>query len=495
VADIIKVAIADDHALFRAGVRTALGAKRDIEMIAEADNGMQLLNLLRHIEPHVILLDIQMPVMDGIVTLPEIRKLYPQIKVIILSMHNDHSMISKLMEVGANSYLTKNSASETIYQAIRTVYEQEFCFNELTNKALLSGLRLKNEESHDITKMQLTDKEIHVLRLLCNDHTTKGIANQLDISPRTVEAMRDKLKQKTGAKSTAGLVMYATKTGIIDNEYREIDDVPVKNQTRKKSPAKKKIYMFSQLQMVQMFDLSTSVLNYVNHDLRGQAHAIGRALQAVNELLEVKGPEAEKAAFNARQLLSKAIQTTSALHSITDIISKYYTRSTKDQEKVIDRLFISRPAEILKFIKSRYPDIRIDLSRGVVRKLEIVYPPRVLLAILTELIENAQKVKGDGLRIFLKWKMEANKFVCEVHDNGPGWQGVKASSAISYATLSSREEGTATGMGLRIIDKTMTDSKGHLIISTSPFLKGAKILFAFPVIDYTIKTTGTNGKA
>ena len=139
----IKVAIADDHALFRAGVKTALSVRKDIEMIAEADNGMQLLNLLKHIEPDVILLDIQMPLMDGITTLPEIRKLYPEIKVIILSMHNDHSMISKLMEVGANSYLTKNSDSETIYQAIKTCFEQEFYFNELTNKALLSGLRTK----------------------------------------------------------------------------------------------------------------------------------------------------------------------------------------------------------------------------------------------------------------------------------------------------------------------------------------------------------------
>src|ERR1700712_229438 len=143
----IKVIIADDHALFRAGVKTALSVKKDVELIAEADNGMQLLNLLKHMEPDVILLDIQMPVMDGIATLPEIRKLYPSVKVIILSMYNDHSMISKLMEIGANSYLTKNSDSETIYEAIKTCYEQEFYFNDLTNKALLSGLRNKRIEN------------------------------------------------------------------------------------------------------------------------------------------------------------------------------------------------------------------------------------------------------------------------------------------------------------------------------------------------------------
>ncbi len=211
----IKVAIADDHALFRQGVKTALSVRKDIEMIAEADNGMQLLNLLKHIEPDVILLDIQMPIMDGITTLPEIRKLYPDVKVIILSMHNDHSMISKLMEVGANSYLTKNSDSETIYQAIKTCFEQEFFFNELTNKALLSGLRTKKVD-HAPEDVQLSEKEVRILKLMCEEKTTKEIADIVDISPRTVEAIRDKLKTKTGAKSMAGLVMYAVKNGILE---------------------------------------------------------------------------------------------------------------------------------------------------------------------------------------------------------------------------------------------------------------------------------------
>jgi DNA-binding NarL/FixJ family response regulator len=212
---VIKVAIADDHALFRAGVKTSLSSKRDVELIAEADNGMQLLNLLKHIEPDVILLDIQMPIMDGIQTLPEIRKVRPDAKVIILSMHNDHSMISKLMEIGANSYLTKNSDSETIYQAIKTCYEQEFFFNELTNKALLTGLRTKRTDLASPQEVNLSDKETRVLKLMCEEKTTKEIADIVEISPRTVEAIRDKLKTKTGAKSMAGLVMYAVKNGII----------------------------------------------------------------------------------------------------------------------------------------------------------------------------------------------------------------------------------------------------------------------------------------
>ena len=214
----IKVAIADDHTLFRAGVKTALSVKKDVELIAEADNGMQLLNLLKHVEPDVILLDIQMPIMDGIQTLPKIRKLYPHVKVIILSMHNDHSMISKLMEIGANSYLTKNSDSETIYQAIKTCYEQEFFFNELTNKALLSGLRTKRNDGSGFQDAMLTEKELTVLKLMCEERTTKEIADIVEISPRTVEAIRDKLKTKTGSKSMAGLVMYAIKNKIIQQQ-------------------------------------------------------------------------------------------------------------------------------------------------------------------------------------------------------------------------------------------------------------------------------------
>jgi DNA-binding NarL/FixJ family response regulator len=213
---IIKVAIADDHALFRTGVKTSLSSRKDIQMIAEAENGMQLMNLLKHIKPDVILLDIHMPIMDGYTTLPEIKKLYPEMKVIMLSMNNDPSIITKMMEIGANSYLTKESDSETIYQAIKTCYEQEFFFNDRTNKALLNGLRMKKPQESPMQEVQLTDKEITILKLMCEEKSTKEIADIVDLSPRTVEAIRDKLKTKTGVKSMAGLVMYAVKAGIVE---------------------------------------------------------------------------------------------------------------------------------------------------------------------------------------------------------------------------------------------------------------------------------------
>ena len=213
----IKVVVTDDHAVFRTGVKTSLSHYDDIEIIGEAENGMHLLRLLRSLQPDIILLDIQMPLMDGIATLPEVKKMQPDAKVIMLTMNNDLGMISKLMEIGANSYLTKDSDRETIYEAIRTVYTKEFFFNDYTNKAMLSELRNKRAVEQPVADdADLSKKEIQVLKLMCDEKSTKEIADIVDISPRTVEAIRDRLKIKTGAKSTAGLILYAVKHGITE---------------------------------------------------------------------------------------------------------------------------------------------------------------------------------------------------------------------------------------------------------------------------------------
>lgn len=219
IQDPIKVIICDDHVLYRAGVKTALSSKTDLKIIAEADNGVHLLHLIKSLPPDVILLDIQMSIMDGIAALPEIKKICPNAKIIMLTMVDDNSMITKLMELGANSYLSKTSDSEVIYEAIKTCFEQEYYFNSLTNQALLSNLKQRNVVAPHQMAMQevhLNDKETTILRLMCEEKSTKEIADMVDLSPRTVEAIRDKLKVKTGSKSTAGLIMYAVKHKIIE---------------------------------------------------------------------------------------------------------------------------------------------------------------------------------------------------------------------------------------------------------------------------------------
>jgi len=219
--DVINVMIVDDHVLYRAGVKTALSSRKDIKIIAEADNGAHLLAMLKGIQPDVILLDIQMPIMDGIATLPEVKKLYPQIKIIMLTLLDDQSMITRLMELGANSYLVKTSDAEVIYEAIKTCHQQEFFFNALTNKALLNNLRQKSMASPFKLQQEdatLNEKEITILRLMCEEKSTREIAEAVELSPRTIEAIRDKLKAKTGAKSTAGLIMFAVKNKLLDQE-------------------------------------------------------------------------------------------------------------------------------------------------------------------------------------------------------------------------------------------------------------------------------------
>ncbi|MCO6498695.1 MAG: response regulator transcription factor [Chitinophagaceae bacterium] len=221
--DVIKVMIVDDHALFRAGVRTTLSIRKDVKVIGEAENGLQLMNMLKAgTIPDVILLDIQMPIMDGTATLPEVKKLYPQIKVIMLTLVDDQAFVTKLMELGANSYLVKTSDAEVIYDAIKTCYKQEFYFNTLTNQALLNSLKQKtvadslksgNEDA------ELTEKEITVLRLMCEEKSTREIAEIIGQSPRTIEATRDKLKAKTGTKSTAGLILFAVRNKLLDEKF------------------------------------------------------------------------------------------------------------------------------------------------------------------------------------------------------------------------------------------------------------------------------------
>jgi len=160
----IKVFICDDHVLFRSGVKAALSTKPDIQIVGEAQDGSDLLYKLRHSKPDVILLDINMPIMDGMAVLPILKsdENFKSIKVIILSMHNQTSMVSKMMSLGANSYLTKSDDVELIYDAIVSCHKNEFYFNDLTNKALLKTV-VKNqhifEEDEELNEIEEKRKE------------------------------------------------------------------------------------------------------------------------------------------------------------------------------------------------------------------------------------------------------------------------------------------------------------------------------------------------
>ena len=174
--NLIKVVICDDHSIFREGIKSALRTCEEIVVIDEADNGMRLLQILKHVTPDIILLDINMPVMDGFATLPHLKKLYPHIKVIVLSWNNDMSWVASMMNLGANSYLTKDDESSNIIEAIKTCHKREFYLNELTERGIKKNLEKTPTLDIPITKFEQNKKEIEANSELGEDTNSKNIS-------------------------------------------------------------------------------------------------------------------------------------------------------------------------------------------------------------------------------------------------------------------------------------------------------------------------------
>jgi DNA-binding NarL/FixJ family response regulator len=212
----IRIAIADDHKIFRQGLKLALSDDVNLQLVAEAENGKDLLQHMSSKKVDVVLVDLKMPVMDGEQATREIKQLYPDIKVIVLTMHDDETFVLHLLEAGANSYLIKNADPEEIKTAIHSVHENGFYFNEYVSKVMLKKIAKKNGTSHKFNdNINLNDKEKQVLKLICEEHTTAEIGNVLFLSARTIEGIRMDLLDKVGVRNIAGLVVYAMRQGII----------------------------------------------------------------------------------------------------------------------------------------------------------------------------------------------------------------------------------------------------------------------------------------
>jgi DNA-binding NarL/FixJ family response regulator len=213
----IKVAIADDHKIFRKGVILSLRTYPNIKFVQEADNGEELLSGLLESQPDIVLMDLRMPQKDGIETTKVISRLYPDIKVLVLTMYEDERFVSHLMENGANGYLLKSADPSEIKKAIMEVMARGYYLNNFVNRVLLkkSHARAKTIPSLN-SEVVLNEKEKEVIRLLCMEFTAQEIAQKMEISPRTVEAIKDRLMERFGTKNTAGLVFFAVKNNLIE---------------------------------------------------------------------------------------------------------------------------------------------------------------------------------------------------------------------------------------------------------------------------------------
>src|SRR5690349_6877417 len=214
---IIKVAIADDHKIFRDGIRMALKDKEYLRILWEAEDGKDLQHKMQLKLPDVILMDIRMPEVDGINAISLIRKEHEDLKIIVLTMYDDQEMISRMMEMGANAYLTKTTDPEEIYNAILTCMNDDFYFNDLVNKAVLLKLQHKKQvKQYYPNPIKFNEKELKILKLISEDKTTEEISKEVYLSPRTIETLRQNMKTKVGAKTIAGLVMYGMRNKLIN---------------------------------------------------------------------------------------------------------------------------------------------------------------------------------------------------------------------------------------------------------------------------------------
>jgi len=215
--EVIKVAIADDHKIFRKGVILSLRPFTNIKFVLEAENGDQLLEGIPANEPDVVLMDLRMPGKDGIETTRILSKQHPNIHVIVLSMYEDDRFVSHMMENGASGYLLKNAEPQEIRRAVMDVYEKGYYLNNFVNRILLKKSHAKQKAIPSLNnEITLTDRERDVLKFICMEFTAQEIAQKMDISPRTVEAIKDRLMERFGSKNTAGLVFFAVKNNLVD---------------------------------------------------------------------------------------------------------------------------------------------------------------------------------------------------------------------------------------------------------------------------------------
>ena len=216
----INIAVVDDEELFRSGIVFLLNRENDFNVAFESENGQDLITKLSVIseKPDIILMDLKMPELNGVETTKIVHKKFPECKVIALTSYDGKAFITNMIDVGASSYLLKNTNPKTVVQTIREVHEKGFFYDEKVLKTIheninsSSGKRIKS----DLDKKLLSKREMEVLELICQQYTTSEIAEKIFLSPRTVEGHRNNLLLKTQSKNVAGLVIYGIQKNLIE---------------------------------------------------------------------------------------------------------------------------------------------------------------------------------------------------------------------------------------------------------------------------------------
>lgn len=212
----LKIAIADDQKIFRKGLTAIVNDIKEFDLVFETGNGFDMLNQLSFTKPDVIIIAIRLPGLDDLKVLDYIKVNFEGIKILMLSTVDEGQYIIKVMKAGANGYLLKDSEPEEIIMAIHEVFEKGFYFNKHLSVTLIKELLVQQPATIGSREAMLNDREVDILKLICEESTNVEIAKKLFLSVRTVEGYRTKLFEKIGSKKIAGLVIYAVKNGIIN---------------------------------------------------------------------------------------------------------------------------------------------------------------------------------------------------------------------------------------------------------------------------------------
>ena len=216
-SEIINVAIADDHKIFRKGVILSLRTYTNIRFILEAENGEELIKGIEKERPDIVLMDLKMPVKDGIETTKYLNKHFPAIRILILTMFEDERFVGHLMDSGANGYLLKSTEPAEIKQGIMDVMKTGFYLNNFVNRVLIKKNYARQKFNPNLNnEIVVSEREKEVLTLVCMEFTAQEIAQKMEISARTVEAIKDRLMERFGVKNSVGLVFFAMKNSLIN---------------------------------------------------------------------------------------------------------------------------------------------------------------------------------------------------------------------------------------------------------------------------------------
>lgn len=209
----IKVCVVDDHQIFRKAMMRLLKTFGRVSTVIEAENGRQCLAAVEKHNPHLVLLDLEMPGMNGIECAEQLLQKFPEIKIIILTMHDSERYMNYLLELGVHSFLLKNTDPTELENAIYAVYDHDFYHNELIANMLRQKMKVNKRPSF-MVKSPLTDREMEILQLICSEFSLKDIASKLSLSEKTVQTHKLNIQTKLGAKSTVGLVKAAYELGL-----------------------------------------------------------------------------------------------------------------------------------------------------------------------------------------------------------------------------------------------------------------------------------------